>query len=427
MGFMATTVRTKCNGQTVQVTVELKLEAGTSMMECEEQIQESLNQAGCELTRQCLQHFDTDGSPIAIGGIPFTSKGQIEKEYQSGYGVFRLARHVYQTGWGGATFCPMDRDARIVNSSTPKFARMAAFKYSVLNSSLAQKDLAENHGRRVSRCYLQDNAQAVAAIVEDKEPKWSYAEKDLPGHVHSVGVGVDGTCVLFCEQGYRQPMVGTISLYNILGDRLHTIYVAAPPEKGKGRFYGKMEREMAQVRERYPWATWVGLADGAHDHWNWLEKHTDVQGVDFWHTAGYVEGVAAAMAPKHAEREAWVEATAHDLKHRRGAARKLFNQMNEMQAQGRVRGAAREGLNRAISYFRTHHHRMNYATFRSQYWPIGSGVTEAACKTVVKERMSGSGMKWTQAGAQTVLSLRPLILTDGRWDQFWEKLSRFGS
>lgn len=424
---MAVSVRTKCSGQTVQVTVELELKAGSSMMEYEEQIQEGLNHAGCELTRQCLQQFDTDGSPIVIGGIGFTTKGQIEKEYQSGYGVFRLARHVYQTGWGGATFCPMDQDGRVINSTTPKFARMAAFKYAVLNSSLAQKDLAENHGRQVSRCYLQDNAQAVAAIVKEKEQKWSYAERPLPGHVHSVGVGVDGTCVLFCEQGYRQPMVGTISLYNILGERLHTIYVAAAPEKGKSRFYAKMEREMAQVKARYPWATWVGLADGAHDHWSWLERHTDAQGVDFWHTASYVEGAAAAMAPKRANREAWVEATAHDLKHRRGAAQRLLHEMNAVQARGTLRGAAREDLHRAISYFQTHHHRMNYSTFRCQHWPIGSGVTEAACKTVVKERMSGSGMKWTLSGAETVLQLRPLILTVGRWDQFWQKISRLGS
>lgn len=424
---MAASVRTQCNGQTVRITVELELKAGTSMMEYEEQIQSGLNQAGSELTRQCLQQFDTDGSPIVIGGIPFTSKGQIPKEYQSGYGSFTLARHVYQTGWGGATFCPLDRDARVIQSSTPKFARTAAFKYGVMKSPLAQKDLAENHGRQVSRCYLQDNAQAVAALVEEKEQKWSYAEPALPGHVHTVGVGVDGTCVLFCEEGYRQPMVGTISLYDILGERLHTIYVAAAPEHGKNRFYAKMEGKIARVKERYPWATWVGLADGAHDHWSWLERHTAAQGVDFWHTAGYVEGAAAAMAPTRATRDDWVERTTHELKHHRGAAHRLLRQMNEVQAQGATRGATREALQKAVSYFQTHHDRMDYAGFRSQHWPIGSGVTEAACKTVVKERMCGSGMKWKQSRAQTVLSLRPLILTEGRWDQFWDKLSRFGS
>jgi hypothetical protein len=40
--------------------------------------------------------------------------------------------------------------------------------------------------------------------------------------------------------------------------------------------------------------------------------------------------------------------------------------------------------------------------------PIGSGVTEAACKVIVKQRLCGSGMKWTEDGASVVLSLRAL-------------------
>jgi hypothetical protein len=53
-------------------------------------------------------------------------------------------------------------------------------------------------------------------------------------------------------------------------------------------------------------------------------------------------------------------------------------------------------------------------------------VTEAACKTVVKQRLCGSGMKWKQSGAAAVLRLRSLILTEGRWEQFWNKIDRFG-
>ena len=69
---------------------------------------------------------------------------------------------------------------------------------------------------------------------------------------------------------------------------------------------------------------------------------------------------------------------------------------------------------------------MDYARFRQDCLPIGSGVTEAACKTVVKQRLCGSRMKWKHSGAATVLGLRSLILTKGRWDQFWSKIDRFG-
>jgi hypothetical protein len=54
---------------------------------------------------------------------------------------------------------------------------------------------------------------------------------------------------------------------------------------------------------------------------------------------------------------------------------------------------------------------MNYSLFRALNFAIGSGVTEAACKNLVKLRLCGSGMKWSRSGAQTVLTLRTLLLS----------------
>jgi hypothetical protein len=79
----------------------------------------------------------------------------------------------------------------------------------------------------------------------------------------------------------------------------------------------------------------------------------------------------------------------------------------------------------AISYFTNQGGRMAYAKFRSQNLPIGSGITEAACKTIIKQRFCGSGMKWKDKGAATVLSLRCLDKSN-YWNQFWDKISQYG-
>lgn len=100
--------------------------------------------------------------------------------------------------------------------------------------------------------------------------------------------------------------------------------------------------------------------------------------------------------------------------------------MKNALAQRQPKGAARQDLEAAIGYFKNHLSKMDYARFRKDCLPIGSGVTEAACKTVVKQRLCGSGMKWKHSGAATVLGLRSLILTEGRWQQFWNKIDRFG-
>jgi len=95
-------------------------------------------------------------------------------------------------------------------------------------------------------------------------------------------------------------------------------------------------------------------------------------------------------------------------------------------AQRKLGRRVREDLEASIGYFENHLPKMNYPRFRKEGLPIGSGVTEAACKTVVKQRLCGSGMKWKQFGAAAVLRLRSLLLTEGRWEQFWNKIDRFG-
>ena len=66
---------------------------------------------------------------LAIGATRWTSKGQEPKAYQTPYGEVSVARHVYQTGEGGTTFCPLERDSRILLTSTPRFAKQVSNKY----------------------------------------------------------------------------------------------------------------------------------------------------------------------------------------------------------------------------------------------------------------------------------------------------------
>ena len=58
---------------------------------------------------------------------------------------------------------------------------------------------------------------------------------------------------------------------------------------------------------------------------------------------------------------------------------------------------------------------MDYRNYRRLRLPIGSGVTEAACKTVFTQRFKQSGMKWTIEGGRPILALRVIALS-GIWD-----------
>ena len=114
-----------------------------------------------------------------------------------------------------------------------------------------------------------------------------------------------------------------------------------------------------------------------------------------------------------------------ELKHTKGAAALLLEEMQEL-AQRPLSELQQEKLQRAITSFSNHQHQMEYARYRAQHFPIGSGVTKAACKTLVKQRLCCSGMKWKEKGASIGLSLRALVLTQTCWDQFWGKIDQYG-
>ncbi len=408
------------------VKVELEINISGSMLDAEETLQKALNEAGIVVTREMLKRFDTDGSPILTGGIRWTAKGTVEKLYQTPYGATLVARHVYQTYEGGKTFCPLDQAARIVVSSTPRFAKIVSHKVADSPTTVVQRDLEENHGRHVSRGFVHDVAEAVGAIAQAKEETWHYDTPEMACPIACVAISMDGAIMRMRDDGWREAMTGTVALYDVTGKRQHTIYLGAAPEYGKASFKERMEREIAHVKRLYPEATYVGIADGALSNWRFLEAHTDCQIIDFWHVTQYLGTVAQAVFPDcEAERVQWLDARCHVLKHEPGAAQRILTEMEQF-AERTLAKAAKEDLDSAITYFRNHHHQMHYEAYRRQKLPIGSGVTEAACKTLIKHRLCASGMKWLETGARMVLSLRALVLTKDRWNQFWSKIDRYG-
>ena len=412
-----------------EVTVQVTIRKSRSFQECEEQIQDALNEAGKVATKLCLEDFDTDGSPIDVAGTRLTAKkDKVGKNYMSPYGEISVERYAYQSSLGGVTEIPLDSAARIVASSTPRFARIASFKYAAYQAGKAVEDIWESHRLRVSRCYIQDVSAAVAAQVEAKDAHWKYAEtsaEPLPLEVAAVAIGLDGACMLFCDEGYRQAMVGTIAFYDALGERLHTIYVAAAPEHGKATFLERMDAEVARVKQRFADARYVGVSDGASDFLPWLKEHTTTQVLDFWHVTEYINKAAVAVHRGKDARQQWIDNACHDLKHKHGAAREILKQLQGAR-KNKLGAQTRKNLEETITYFQNNLGRMNYASYRKTHLPIGSGVTEAACKTIVKQRMCGSGMTWKQSGANDVLTLRALTCTGGAWETFWTRLDKFG-
>ena len=415
------------NDLTIQVKISLK----GSMLESEQSILDGVNEAGVVATEEALKSYDADGTPIIMGDVKLTARCKSNRIYQTPYGTTKVNRYVYQTAKGGKVHVPLESNARIIEGATPRFAMMLCHKYTNQPAPTVVKDLLCNHGRKTTNSYIQSVSDHVGSIAQAKEESWEYKTPKLDKTVKTIGISLDGAYILTIEDGYREGMVGTIALYDDEGDRLHTTYIAASPEHGKETFLERFTREIKRVKQIYPKVETIGVADGAKNNWSFLEKHSDRQILDFWHASEYLSEASHALFTKKTEtakRKEWLKIQCHNLKHKKGAATRILNELKPC-TEKRLTKTIREKLTAAISYFGNNIKagRMKYYDHVNNKLPIGSGVVEAACKTIIKQRLGGSGMRWKDAGMKAVLSLRALIKTNGRWDQFWEKINIQGA
>jgi hypothetical protein len=193
-----------------------------------------------------------------------------------------------------------------------------------------REDLSLNHNRQVSLGLIQRLSEAVSSVVQIKEESWSYRVPEVKeAEIKTIGIGLDGTCMLMCEGGYRQAMVGTIALYDREGERQHTTYIAATPEYGKEQFKERLSREIERAKQLYPKALYIGIADGAHDNWEFLEKYTAKQTLDFYHATEYLAKVSEAVfSTLPQEKKNWLDERCHQLKHTSGAAKNILDEMS---------------------------------------------------------------------------------------------------
>ncbi|MTI13988.1 ISKra4 family transposase [Sansalvadorimonas verongulae] len=412
-----------------ETQILITVQHGQSMLQFEEHLQDELNAAGRLAATRQLEHLDTTGEPIRKGSTRLTCKKKKEpKVYETQWGQVRIDRYVYQSSRGGKIFCPLDQNARIVVNSTPAFARMVSWKYANMVAPQVEDDLLQNHRRTSSRTTLKDLSDVVASIAQAKEESWCYEVPDLPDAVATVSLGLDGTTLLYRDGNYRTAMCGTISLLNSEGDRLHTIYCAAAPEYGKQTFIHRLTGEIKKIKDKFPDATYVGVADGAPDNWTFLEPFVSYKVLDFYHVSEYVADAAEALFPgkkNQSQRKSWLKEKLHCLKHEQGAAKRLSKELQNA-VPGNHRTASIEKLHRARTYFKNNWRKMIYFEAREKNLPIGSGVTEAACKILVKQRMCRSGMRWKEEGASMLLTLRALVCSTGYWECFWKKVNQYG-
>jgi len=166
----------------------------------------------------------------------------------------------------------------------------------------------------------------------------------------------------------------------------------------------------------------VCVMDGAPTLWKKLQtlmkklSATIVCILDIFHVMDYLWDAARCV---HGSDDQAAEAFVTDRLRRilEGDVGRVIGGLRQMLTKGKFSSSKRKTLNTVIGYLHRKKKFMRYDEYLAKGYPIGSGVVEGACGHVVKDRMEGSGMRWSIPGAQSMLDLRCVYLNED-WKDF---------
>jgi len=401
-----------------------------SFYQGEQAVQQIVTAVGRELVRELLQNKGVAEPILEHGGQRWYRKEASLGHYHTLYGEVTVERHLYQTSAGGETRCPLEEVCQLsFAAATPLLAEVLSFKVSAMTPNEVAQDLVKQ-GLVLSPSFIQQTAQRVGQVAVQKRTRWDVRSPEPERPVCTIATGLDGTTVPLWEEHYKEAMCGTIALYDGKGQRLTTHYLGAMPESGKGQFVERFTTQMAQVKARYPRARHVVLSDGATWNWQLLNAHyPDAIGIlDFWHAAQHLAEAADAIfsSTPSAEKTAWFERWRTTLRDEPNGVAGVIRTLIYYRNSATLSAATRKVVATHLHYFRQHAAHMQYADYTAAGLPIGSGVTEAGCKELIKARFCRSGMRWKRATGDAILQLRALRLS-AQWDSFWAKVLRYAA
>lgn len=257
------------------------------------------------------------------------------------------------------------------------------------------------------------------------------ADGSKGGRKITLAVGRDGIMLpIRGEKTYKEGAVATITVYDRRGRRLGTVYLGQMPEAYQTTLSEELTRLLTEVLKEWEGCSprLVYITDaGFHpteyfDHV--LAEMEDPQRpgrtlvwtqiVDFYHATEYIAKLAGVLFDDPRAGHAWQRRMRHRLKHEANAVFRILHSAAKYHGERRLTDKEEEVYRKAYQYLHNHKACMDYWEYRRRHLPIGSGITEAACKTVFTQRFKASGMTWGLEGGAVILKLR-LAKLSGIW------------
>lgn len=415
-----------------------------------EDFEQQLHRLFVAAEREALGHelarFDLDVPQVDVDGERYNRVLRCETTYNSAAGPVRVERSLYRSPGGGRAICPLELGAGIVEGYwTSLAAKQATWAVSHLTPQESE-ELFELLGNMTpSKSTLDRLPKALSVHWEAQRPRFEDTlrkQETIPQEAVSMAVSLDGVMAPMKDgkrrakrqaavrkgkspsgpSGYQEVGCATVSYYDRFGARLLTRRMARMPEHKKVTLKKQLSQEVIGALCQRPDLRVVKVADGAADNWSYLSDTLPFgdEVLDFYHATDHLSDALKAAykegTPEYQERLTTLREV---LRNAPQGVDKVIDALCRL----RRRYPRRQTIHKTIAYFREHRHRMRYHDLRARFLPIGSGVVEAACKSLVSQRLKRSGMRWRVPGGQAILTFRALCQSE-RFERAWPLLAQ---
>jgi hypothetical protein len=399
-----------------------------------------------ELLREKIESADVNVSLVELDGMRLRRVLNSETTITTAAGDVKVRHTLYKdrTDPSAKSVSALKRRLGVIDGFTPHAAALAEFLVTELVPEKAAETLRRIGNMTPSKSTLDRLPKSLSKTWEQDRATYEAALRDaseVPVGTVTVAVSLDGVLAPMedggrvakrqeaAEQGrltkgpagYREVGCGTLSFCNETGEMIAAIRIARSPEMKKKTLKEMLRAELDAVLAKAPHLKVVKLADGAKDNWEFLSKELPegLEILDFYHAAEHLNDALAAVygeGTKEARRR--LEDLRHVLRHHEDGLESVIRSLAYLAK----KHPGKKRVAQVLGYFRRNRRRMTYAAFANAGLPIGSGVVEAACKTLVTQRLKRSGMSWSQEGAQAILTPRAWTQSD-RFDLAWALLA----
>jgi hypothetical protein len=416
--------------------------------------------SAAELERMAARY----GDDVRVNGEQYRRHASGVRRYHTLCGAIEVRRDSYRLVGlhNGPTVVPLELEAGLIENATPALAFSVTQGFSERPLRHYEAEMQAAHRTVPSRSTLERIGKRIGERIRGALPVIEPIVREteiVPVEARSISIGLDRTTVPMAELvddkchvrrrpyvrrppppvtvAYRMAYVATVAVHDEDGETLVSKRFSATANEGPATLMDQLGGEVRHLLSQRPDLQLAIVQDGAPELWKlvdaWLERNrltATVKLIDRYHVDERLAQICEALAVDDATARALYCQWRTQLDRSDGAIDRICRRLNDLadykvmgamerepmpsywepRAKSHITGEAARLAWAHLAYLDGHRKYLRYASARKRGLPIGSGVTEGACKSVVTIRFKRSGQRWFEDGLSPCLQLRALHL-----------------